>query len=208
MPIDVFIQEASDLLVWIADDKAALTAIGVNPASIATLPQRIDALIKAQSAWAAQQLSTDETYEEYQQKRVEAEAMRDELRAAFRYGYRSRPDLTRQIKSNRGRGSAETLIQVLYDLSVLGLSNQEMLQKISFDTNKLQTAAALSTQLSRLLAKVNGKSADKNNTKLARDKAYTLLKEVVEEIRLAGKFVFRANPRKLRGYKSSYWAGK
>jgi hypothetical protein len=37
------------------------------------------------------------------------------------------------------------------------------------------------------------------------DKAYSNMKELVDEIREAGKYVFRNNKNRLKGYFSSYW---
>jgi hypothetical protein len=41
--------------------------------------------------------------------------------------------------------------------------------------------------------------------KIIRDKAYTHLKMLVDEVREAGKYVFRNNKNRLKGYSSSYW---
>ncbi|WP_346862443.1 hypothetical protein [uncultured Draconibacterium sp.] len=56
-----------------------------------------------------------------------------------------------------------------------------------------------------MLAEANGDKADPNESKIIRDKAYTHMKVLVDEIRLAGKYVFRKNPNRLKGYSSEYW---
>ncbi|WP_299583090.1 hypothetical protein [uncultured Sunxiuqinia sp.] len=44
--------------------------------------------------------------------------------------------------------------------------------------------------MGNLLGLANGDKADQNQSKLLRDKAYTYLKELVDEIRDAGKYLF------------------
>jgi len=40
---------------------------------------------------------------------------------------------------------------------------------------------------------------------IIRDKAYTYMKQAVDEIRECGKFVFWRNPDRLKGYMSDHW---
>ena len=56
-----------------------------------------------------------------------------------------------------------------------------------------------------LPATANGDKAEPNNSKTIRDKAYTHLKALVDEIREAGKYVFWRNPNRYKGYVSHYW---
>lgn len=102
-----------------------------------------------------------------------------------------------------GSGNAD-LVQDLSDLSVLGDANQPLLQAIQLDLTQLSTAAGLSLEMSTLLATMNGERAETNESKQLRDKAYTYLKEAMDEIREAGKFVFWKDEKRLKGYKSAY----
>jgi hypothetical protein len=56
-----------------------------------------------------------------------------------------------------------------------------------------------------LLATANGDKAEQNASKVTRDRAYTHLKALVDEIRGAGKYLFWKNPQRLKGYSSQYW---
>jgi hypothetical protein len=87
----------------------------------------------------------------------------------------------------------------------LGRENPDPLTTIGFDLAQLDLAATRADELADLLAEANGDKADQNNSKVIRDKAYTYLKAVVDEIREAGKYVFRKNPYRLKGYSSDYW---
>jgi len=72
----------------------------------------------------------------------------------------------------------------------LGKAHPETLTNIGIDTTKLDTAATLSDEMAELLATANGDKAEQNESKMIRDKAYTHMKELVDEIREAGKYVF------------------
>lgn len=55
-----------------------------------------------------------------------------------------------------------------------------------------------------LLGDINGRMYFEDDIKLVRDQAYTLTKEIVDEIRSYGKFVFRKNAVKQKAYASKY----
>lgn len=55
-----------------------------------------------------------------------------------------------------------------------------------------------------MLASANGDRLSDHELKIIRDKAYTHLKEAVDEIRAYGKFVFWQDEHKLRLYSSAY----
>jgi hypothetical protein len=97
------------------------------------------------------------------------------------------------------------MIQYLNDIAVLGRENPDPLTAIGFDLTQLDLAATRADELANLLAEANGDKADPNYSKTIRDKAYTHLKELVDEIREAGKYVFRNNKNRLKGYSSNYW---
>ena len=60
-------------------------------------------------------------------------------------------------------------------------------------------------EISGLRATANGDKACQNASKTIRDKAYTHLKELVDEIREAGKYLFWRDPNRYTGYGSQYW---
>ncbi|MCK3683743.1 hypothetical protein [Maribellus sp. YY47] len=70
---------------------------------------------------------------------------------------------------------------------MLGRAYPDPLTAIGFDLDQLDLAATRSDELADLLAEANGDKADPNHSKLIRDKAYMLMKGLVDEIREAGK---------------------
>jgi uncharacterized protein YuzB (UPF0349 family) len=96
------------------------------------------------------------------------------------------------------------LIQDLSDLSLLGKSNLPQLEHINFDLQKLDTANQFSTLMAKLLAHVNSDIKQSSTTVKIRNQAYTYLKESIDEIRSAGKYVFRNTPDRYIGYISKH----
>lgn len=209
MPIDKFLQEAANLEVWSKNDVETLTNVGVTQATFDALPIRTGALRYAQSAWMKDRYSKEEARQEWDTQSPIAVELKNELEHAFRFAFRLRPDLLNKVKAIEEGTGNEDLVQDLSDLSVLGKANQPLLEAIAFDVAKLDTAATMSSDMSALLAAMNGERAENNSAKTARDKAYTLLKNAVDEIREAGKYVFWKDSNKLKGYVSQYrkqWA--
>jgi hypothetical protein len=100
---------------------------------------------------------------------------------------------------------ALAVVGITTDIAVLGRENPEPLTAIGFDLTQLDLAATRADELANLLAEANADKADPNESKIIRDKAYTHMKALVDEIREAGKYVFRNNKNRLKGYSSDYW---
>lgn len=156
MPVDVFLQEASDLQEWSRQDQEKLIAVGVDKALFDGLEARIGALRYAQSAWNKDQYTKEQAQQEWDETSPEAYALKNELEHAFRFAFRKRTDLLSKVQGvEAGSGHAD-LVQDLSDLSALGMANLPLLQAINLDEDKLNKAASEASDLSILLAKANG----------------------------------------------------
>lgn len=203
-PVDVFLQEAENLHHWSMDDSDALKVVGITMAMIKDLPVRAGACREAQSIWNKDYRSQQEAQKDWREQSPEAYDLRDDLLQTMRFAYRKYPALLSRVAAiTDGTGHAD-MIQDLNDIAVLGKENPELLTAIGFDITQLDLAATRADEMADLLAEANGDKADQNESKIIRDKAYTHLKELVDEIREAGKYVFRKNKNRLKGYSSQY----
>ena len=97
------------------------------------------------------------------------------------------------------------LIQDLSDYSAFAKQYPEPLSAILFDTSKTERAKQISLDLVDLMNKVDGVKNSKNRPeKIMRDRAYTHLKQLVDEIRDYGKYVFWNDEEKQKRYSSEY----
>ncbi|WP_062057557.1 hypothetical protein [Aquimarina longa] len=207
MPVDNALQEAENLHVWSGVDKNILiNKSGLNWKLFGEdIPIRAGALRHAQSLWVSERYSQEEANRMWKEKSPNAYEMRDDLLNDFRYAFRKNPELLSRVREiNNGTGNAD-MIQDLSDLSALGKKNAEKLTAAKFDLRILDIAAKLSNDIAKLLAEANGATQENSKAKVLRDKAFSHLKEAVDEVRMAGKYVFRKNPERYKGYISTYY---
>ena len=204
MPVDVYLQESENLAKWSIMDLAPLAAVGITQVMINDLPVRAGALREAQSVWFKDRNSQLEAQREWGIQAPLAFEQRDELVHTFRYAFRNDDALMARVAEIADGSTNSDMIQDLNDLSVLGKNNVAPLQAIGFDLNKLNVAAETSNAMAELLAAANGDKSLQSETKMIRDKAFFYLKQRVDEIRAAGKYVFWKNEKRLKGYSSEY----
>jgi hypothetical protein len=204
IPVGTYVQEADNLYEWCREDKETLTAQGLPWEFVTDLPMRAGALREAEARWNSQRFNKKEAAKKWDRISPGAYELRDQLLQYFRFAFRKDHDLMKTVKRiAEGNGHAD-LIQDLNDLSVLGRDNTGLLGKINFDMNLLDEAAEASRALSQLLAEVNTERMEYKEAKGIRDRAYTHLKEAVDEIYDHGQFAFRGDEERLRGYRSNY----
>ncbi|MAQ75616.1 MAG: hypothetical protein CL613_04705 [Aquimarina sp.] len=205
MPVDISLQEAEDLFTWAAEDQAALQAKGLDwDTHVADIPVRAGALRYAQSEWMKERFGREEASKVWKEESPKAFELRNDLLADFRYAYRKNANLLGRVRAiAEGTGAAD-MIQDLSDISVLGKANTAELEEIKFDLTKLDVVEQRADELAELLAKANGVLLENASAKDIRDRAFTHLKEAVDEVRDCGKYVFRKDPNRYKGYISRY----
>ena len=204
IPVDVFLQEAENLHHWSLDDADPLKVVGITMAMIKDLPVRAGACREAQSIWNKDYRSQQEAQQEWAEQSPLAYDLRNDLLKSLRFAYRKDPALLGRVSAIADGSGHADMIQDLNDIAVLGRENPDPLTAIGFDLATLDVAATRADELADLLAEANGDKSDFNESKVIRDKAYTHLKVLVDEIREAGKYVFRNDNNRLKGYSSQY----
>jgi len=201
IPVKEVIQEAEELHLWCQKDKDALISAGLDWKLVESIPSRVGALRYVQSERVQ---STDEARKEWNLRSPEAYNLHDEMIHHFLFAYRGMPDvLTKVQRIAQGDGHTD-MIQDLSDLSVVGKANQVPLTAIGFDLTLLDKAATMSDEMADLLARANGSRMQPNADIQMRNKAYVYLKEVVDEVRRCGQYVFWRNEERKVGYVSRY----
>ena len=207
-PMDSYLQEAENLFKWSQADALELIRVGITQEKIDDLPIRTGACRETQSVWMQDRYTQKEAQKEWGIKAPEAYDLRNTLLHGFRYAFRADPVLLGRVADIADDTGHADMIQDLNDLAVLGRDNTDLLNSIGLEMDKLSTAAMLSDSMAELLATANSNKLEQNETKILRDKAYTYLKELVDEIRAAGKYVFWKDKKRAKGYTSKFWKKK
>ncbi len=121
----------------------------------------------------------------------------------MRYAFRNQSDLLSRVSAIADGSSHADMIQDLNDLAVLGKMHLSELAAIKFNTDQLDEAAALADKMADLLGKASSEDETSEAKKL-RDKAFTLCKEAVDEVRACGQYVFWRDEERVKGYGSAY----
>ncbi len=204
IPLYVYLQEAENLNKWLQPDKELLINAGVFAELIEEFPIRAGACREAQSLWIKEKNSKSEYEKEWAEKSPEAYDLRNKLLHAFTYAYRKDTELLKRVAEIRDGDGHADMIQDLNDLAVFGIANPTQLELINFPLTDLDLAADKASYMAELLAMANGDKHHENEAKLIRDKAYTYLKEAVDEIKACGKYLFWKDKDKLKGYASDF----
>lgn len=205
IPIDVFIQEAENLYHWCFDDRDTLTRVGLDWNLALGLPVRAGACAEAQALWMKEFNSRPGAEHAWKEQAPAAFDLHDHLIHGFRYAFRQHPVLLGRVgEIALGLTNAEK-IQNLNDLAVLGKANLPLVTAVGITPEELDMAADTSDRMGSLLGAVNAERKGMSEAMQIRDKAYTYLKQAVDEIRNCGKFAFWRTPDRLKGYNSEYW---
>ena len=205
LPMGSYLQECENLYQWALTDLEKLESIGFTKAMLDDLPVRAAACREAQSIWNKDFRSQQIAQQEWKEKSPAVYEMRNALLHAMRYAYRNDAALMGRVSAIAdGSGNAD-MIQDLNDITVLGRQNPTQLLAVGIDEAKLTEAATRSREMATLLAQANGDIAEQNQSKIIRDKAYTHLKQLADEVYAAGKFIFWKDAQRIKGYTSSYW---
>lgn len=205
IPVDVFLQEVENTIKWVIPDQTKLTAAGLDSTLVEDLPIRAGALREAQSLWNTIRFSQEEAQKQWNEQSPGAFDLRDTLLHTFRYAFRNDDSLKTQVDQiANGAGNAD-MIQDLNDLALLGNAHTDLLTVVGFDLTTLATAATTSTGMANLLSQATVDRSTPNAERIIRDKAYIFTKQVLDEIRVCGQFVFWRDPERLRGYVSQYF---
>ena len=208
IPIDIFLQEAENLALWSCDDIDQLSTVGVTHKVIDDLKLRINACREAQTHWIKIKKITPDVQKQWKEQADIGWALQDELIRYFHFAFRHDKALMETLKRYKRENVLVNMFMNLVSLAQLGNKNKELLLSVNMDLEKLTTAEQLAQELRELWSLSKLSRTDKHNHKILRDKAYTYLKQLVDEIRSCGKFLFHDNPERLQGYKVDYFIQK
>jgi len=205
IPAAVELQEATDLaqLTGNPEVAAALMKVGLPKSSFEKLEVAIDAARAAQSEWA---VTRDRSKSEARVNlEREAYALRTSTVAACRWSLRADRVAMATLAAIADGEGVEDLVQDLVNLA-------ELMDRraAAFDGDQTFDAKAKAKEARNLSAKIRkGVSATRSTTEQAeskslRDRAFTHLHALLNEIREAGRYAYLNDDVKSRGFVSAY----
>jgi hypothetical protein len=205
MPVHIYLQEAENLHRWMQPDLPRFVTAGIAEEILGGMQPRTGALREAQSAWKARRHTKEQAQEEYEALSVAAFAFLEDTIHHVRFAFRRHPGLLARTPNAAELVSDTQRFQAMNDVAVLGREHPALLEATGFDLAGLDQMAALSNGVADALAAAEEARRLGNGAKTLRDRAFTLLKGAVDEIREAARFLFRKDPERLAGYRSEYW---
>ncbi|WP_103068127.1 hypothetical protein [Aquimarina sediminis] len=200
-PIDIYLQESENLFIWIQKDKRELIKRGLDwNTYVLDLPIRYEACRYAQALWVKEDHDRKEAVEVWKEEAPKAYSYRSDLLADLVFVFRNNPDLLAKVCTINNRCRSIDIVQDLRDISVLGKACAVELARVKYDLRNFNIAEQKSENLTELLIRSNGDISSTSRTKELRDRAYTHLKEAVDEIRETGKYIFRKKTERHKGY--------
>lgn len=205
MPVAHYLQEANNLSVWISDDREKLLGAGLPPEIFDRLQEGFELLKYFEVNSKKQRNQPTAAMNLFQAKLREGQQLQLTLARDFRYAFRHHPALAAKAREMVRKSPQAALFQALNNLALLGEDQLALLLKINFNPEKLERARQLSDELPELRAAV---SASPKELKDMRDRAFLFLKATVDELYECGRYVFRDEPSRLKGYYSCYMQKK
>jgi len=199
-PVDDFAASTETLAVYAGEDRDALAAGGLDVSLIDDLVPLSGALRHCQAVWMSEYRARQEAQKEWLDHSPAAFEMRDELLHHFSFAYRKDDNLLKKVMRIREGETNADMVQDLVELAVLGEKYPEPLAAINFDMDSLGLARTTSRAMSELLAASNGAAGETSESKVIRDKAFTLLLEKESTVREFGRYVFWKNEGRLAKY--------
>lgn len=204
IPVGIYLHEADRLYTRLLLDVSQLTQAGMLELMATELWHRKELLRNAELVWQEHANQRQAAMQGWKTAAQEMHAFYTDLLHQMTFAYREDEELLMRLSTLKRKQSHAQVIQGLSNLYVLGKARQEPLTAIGFDMGRLDQAAAMADRLAGVYATANVYRRCENDEKVTRDKAFTLLKEVVDEVRHYGRFVFRNQPGKARAYASQY----
>jgi len=207
-PAEIYAGEALELQVIATEDMPDLSNAGMTKEKVDDLIPLACAYLHCDTLCDTTTPSLNPIRIEWKTKYEEALHLKDFLLNAGRFGFRKDTDMLKEITRITEGNNEEDDLKDLNDISVLYKKQPEPLRNINFDFNLLDLAAQYSSELSILRAKKSVGIFEEVDYSELRLKAYWLLKELVDEIRDCGKYIYWDNSEKRKRYTSDYIRAK
>jgi len=205
MPVDELIMEAENTKYHVQMDRELFVEKGYDASKIDKIEYAIQFLQMSQSDWLVEFNNKKDVELKWKDISEKANSLHRSIIHDMRFGYRNNPELLSKLSRIAEGNSNADLVQDFSDMVELANAYPEPLKLINMDFEKFEQANDYKTTIRNVLGEVNGVRISGNKEKKeVRDKAYTYLKRIIDEIRDYGKYIFWQDEEKMKVYSSNY----
>lgn len=204
MPEEDAVHEGQRLHEAVKEEYDALLALGCPQEYLDTLPLRLDLFSYLANYFLLRLDETENLMEIWMEKKSFGYTFRRKLFSAFRVAYRHFPKLLEKVENViKGKGDTD-MVMDLRSLQILGTAHPAQLQAVNFDLTRLDDSLALHHELLEILAKSNLTTDEEKELREIRNRAYSWLREAMDEIRTFGQWLHEDDEEKRLRYISLY----
>jgi hypothetical protein len=204
MPIDAFCADAAAVGEAAVHNRGAFEGIGFDGSHIDSIANRVAALRAAEAEWRNNAHELEEIEIQWREMCQEATELRAFLVHWFRYACRADNKAVSRLREIEQGNTQADLMQDMEELANFGQKHADALAAINFDLTMVAKAGELSHAMTQASATSRRESLEDSQLRLLRDKAYTLLKEAVDEVRVAAKALFWRDETTMALFRSGY----
>lgn len=204
MPIEEAVGEGNRVTLLIREDRAKLERSGIELHFLDSFEARAGAL-----SWSAAQVTTYVDMEstaksEWDAIKPGANIIRKKFLKALTRACRNNPELAAAVERIRaGQGNLDWVLDFL-SMHKLGKEVRALLENVCADLSLIDRSAELHTQLQDILSRMTIDPEKLNEAKVLFYKAWTHLKEALDEVYEAGQYVFDEDDPRHSLYYSDY----
>jgi hypothetical protein len=190
MPIEEAVGEGNRVTILIREDRAKLERSGIDFKFLDSFEARAGAL-----AWSAAQVTTYVDMESTAKKEWDAikpgaNIVRKKFLKDLKRACRNNPELAVAVKRiQEGQGNLDWVLDFL-SMHKLGKEVKKLLEQVFADLSLIDRSAELHTLLQDILSRMTIDPKKLNDAKTIFYKAWTHLKEAIDEVYEAGQYVF------------------
>lgn len=148
--------------------------------------------------------SQPQSRKDFLEMRERADDIIYESLSAFDAAFYGHDDLMQKTSDIRVGDSHADTIQKLVDIKTVAERNRELLEAVGFDFTILDGIEELASKMASLLAKATADESESPLKRIARDKVFTALKNLLEELVRIARYAFNKDPKHQVHYTISY----
>lgn len=204
MPLEEAVAEGNRMVVVVGEDRAKLELSGIDPVYLDSLEARVSAF-----AWSAAELTTyidteSTARNEWIAIKPESDKVRKDAFKTMYRAFRKDQELTVAVDNiKEGQGNSDYVLDFL-SIHKVSKANVGLFEAVHGDLSLIERSAELYTQLSNIYSRMVTDPKKLNEAKVICYKAWAYLKEAIDEIYEAGRYVFDEEDTRHFLYYSDY----